>query len=345
MKRRHDTGRTTRGGRTGFTLVELLVVITIMGMLMAIIFPAFEGVRELARQTNCSKNVGALGTASLSYESTAKRFPGLVEANGKSKSRGNESGNKMTWAVALLDNLGNGPLYKSWEFSPNSPGGGIPQQVGKVSTLVCPSDSTIETNDFQPLSYAANSGLPKDAQNIERINKANGVFFNRYVVGRGSSNSGPASTAPYVSLQGDIISGKGAAYTILFAENLQAGNYADKRTSVNSPDPYDGAGGKTAAEAQMYTGFVWNGYGINMGDGDKEKDQERVAPNVKWSRPSSNHPNGVFMAFCSGNGRFVRENIEAHVFRWLCVSNVPRSDLDKSDLCKKPGFSVSDGDF
>ena len=54
----------------GFTLVELLVVITIIGMLMGLLFPAAHSVLESARWMNCQSQMGQIGKAAMLYENT-----------------------------------------------------------------------------------------------------------------------------------------------------------------------------------------------------------------------------------------------------------------------------------
>ncbi len=49
--------------RTGFTLIEMLVVIAIIAILAAILFPVFQKVRENARRTTCASNIKQRGTA------------------------------------------------------------------------------------------------------------------------------------------------------------------------------------------------------------------------------------------------------------------------------------------
>jgi len=66
--------------RRGFTLVELLVVIAVIGLLVALVLPAVQAARESARRGQCANNLRQIGIAMLSFHDANKRYPSAYES-------------------------------------------------------------------------------------------------------------------------------------------------------------------------------------------------------------------------------------------------------------------------
>jgi prepilin-type N-terminal cleavage/methylation domain-containing protein len=97
----------------GFTLLELLVVISIIGMLMALLLPAVQSARESTRRATCANHLRQVGLALLQHETVFRRFPsggwgGMWVAD---PDRGSGRGQPGGWAYGILPYLERNDLY------------------------------------------------------------------------------------------------------------------------------------------------------------------------------------------------------------------------------------------
>lgn len=90
--------------RQAFTLVELLVVIAIIGILVGLLTPAVQAMRESSRRVTCQSRLTPIGMALLSYHDRWQHFPvGTIDASGPIKSVA--TGNHHNWLGRLTDLL------------------------------------------------------------------------------------------------------------------------------------------------------------------------------------------------------------------------------------------------
>ena len=126
----------------GFTLVELLVVITIIGILIALLLPAVQAAREAARKLQCANHFKQVGLALHSYHTYLECFPvGCLDLQ-YDPDRINKQYGWWTWSTYILPYLEQQPLYDKIDFSEVSAKSG--QNIYVAATLIgmyiCPSD-------------------------------------------------------------------------------------------------------------------------------------------------------------------------------------------------------------
>ncbi|HMF12723.1 MAG TPA: DUF1559 domain-containing protein [Gemmataceae bacterium] len=142
--------------RRAFTLVELLVVIAIIGILMSLLLPAVQKIRESANRTKCVNNLKQIGLALHNYHDTLNVFPpGYVDGNKNPFSTpDNDVGPGWGWDSFLLPFLEQDNLYKQIDFSKNV-GMGVNAQVS-LQTLViflCPSEPNRDPFDVYDSTF------------------------------------------------------------------------------------------------------------------------------------------------------------------------------------------------
>jgi prepilin-type N-terminal cleavage/methylation domain-containing protein/prepilin-type processing-associated H-X9-DG protein len=286
--------------RRGFTLIELLVVIAIIAVLIGLLLPAVQKVREAAARSKCTNNLKQLGIGLHAYHDAYGSFPnGVANVNATS----------IGWNSLILPMIEQGAIYTQLNPAIGAYATGVNrnQGVNRVNLFLCPSYT-------EELS----------SSNIDDIN---GVlaFTIHYAGNMGPKGTNPVSGAAYgwnnIGTQG------GLAYEGVLPYN--AGPYTAlpaKTTGV----PLTGIG-DGSSNTMMVFEVSWKGLEASPGslrswvrgcdwtdDCTSMKNVTNAMKTVKYNgggnfndiSMGSNHTGGCNVAFGDGSVRFLRESID-----------------------------------
>lgn len=269
--------------RVAFTLVELLVVIAIIGVLMALLLPAVQAVREAARRIQCVNNLSQLALAVQQYESAHELLPpGVLDAQGPIESVA--QGQHVNWLAHLLPHLDQQNAYDRLDFAAGAYGAkNAPLRNWGANVFLCPSDSGAAA--LAPLGVSNYAGCHHDLEApIDADN--HGVLF---------LNSGVRYR--------DIADG--SSQTILFGEKLAtkldlgwlSGTRATLRNTGTAINASSSPGGLLALIGDAAE--ILPGYAAPAAAAIPAK------PALVVGGFESHHPSGAVFAFADGSVRFL----------------------------------------
>jgi prepilin-type N-terminal cleavage/methylation domain-containing protein len=153
----------------GFTLVELLVVIAVIGILVALLLPAVQVAREAARRSQCQNNLKQLALALHNYHDMAKTFPPAIQVDWDVIPASSDR-LRRNWVILVLPFLEEQNVFDQFDFTQYiNADANMPARSNKLQVMLCPTDSrnatpyagmpgTGEGGNWARGNYAANGG-------------------------------------------------------------------------------------------------------------------------------------------------------------------------------------------
>ena len=329
---------------SGFTLVELLVVITIIGILISLLLPAVQAAREAARRMQCSNNLKQIGLAMHNFESQNGTFPPGTMSKLRFSYENTTTSGGYEWPYFLhylLPHLEqqayhdalDGPrfdLENPWD-KPDL----WPATVSKVALpmLLCSSDSV--GGNLQ--DYNASNGL--------QLSKSNylGIFSglcdgDNYDASGYYKDSIATQRAVFRPCKGTTIADikDGTSNTMAVAEYLKGLDPTDARGGFYT----NRAGCKflyatTGPNSSVQDSLCSYNSSFCPSDGSRNQPSENLpciggSDIENFATPRSRHVGGVNVVFCDGSVHFVQDGIDATTWRclgWIADGNAVTIDF------------------
>ena len=295
---------TRKTNRIGFTLIELLVVIAIIAILIGLLLPAVQKVREAANKMKCTNNLKQLGLALHSYHDNNQSFP----AN-----KNLATVTSIGWHVMILPYIEQTALGNS--ANPSLPSyitaGNVNRLLGgnKISTFLCPSYDQI-------LSLSAIDNLPNGtmAYTMHYVGVA-GPKGTNPTTGTAYNVNGPATSQAGLAADGILPFHKSLSTTAPATPGaVKIGDITDgtSNTMMVAEWAWQGLEATPGALRAWQRGGIWdNDFPACKNIGSSMR-TVRYITNTNHNDISigSNHTGGCNIAFGDGSVRFIRESID-----------------------------------
>jgi prepilin-type N-terminal cleavage/methylation domain-containing protein/prepilin-type processing-associated H-X9-DG protein len=313
--------------KSGFTLVELLVVITIIGILIALLLPAVQAAREAARKMQCGNNLKQLSLGVIQHEQTQKFFPsggwGFAWVPDPDRGVGKEQPGGWLYAIlpyieqTELAQLGSDGDAQNWSTTQLT---GVTQMI--QTPLTCMNCPTRRTPTLYPLGWVYYGG----ATTFHGANNISNVARGDYAVSWGDDSSywwqdGPADLTAAKTRDWDDLRIRKTATGISFLRSQvgiqeitdgTSNTYMLGEKYLNSDCYYTGT--DSSDNETMYNGFN-NDYDCLTALGyDPLQDQAGYDGNGRFG---SAHANGLNMSFCDGSVQSISYSIDPETHRRL----------------------------
>ncbi len=304
----------SRTSRKGFTLIELLVVIAIIAILIGLLLPAVQKVREAAARTQCTNNLKQLGLATHNFHDVNGALPSSDAAT-----------TGISAHAYLLPHIEQDNIFKLINFTLNyNNTANAAAAAMNVKTFLCPSDPVNEV----PVGWAGNNYRTNSGNNILNsqpgttsgstnfgMEPPNGPFVPLINTRKFASiTDGLSNTAGWSEhLKGDFNQGR-STFTDTFRPGTYPANSDESVTMCNAIDPNN-----LSFQGVSDVGAPWiRGYHSTT------KYYHAHLPNTRscmWppqriaTTAKSAHSNGVMVGMMDGSIRFVPNSINIVAWR------------------------------
>jgi prepilin-type N-terminal cleavage/methylation domain-containing protein/prepilin-type processing-associated H-X9-DG protein len=297
--------------RRAFTLIELLVVIAIIAVLIGLLVPAVQKVREAANRMSCLNNLKQLGLALHNYHDVNGYFPyrtlvGVTATGGNAPAP-----NLWAWGAFLLPYIEQSALHDQLRpgFGSIPPVSGTadprtPLVLTPIKVYICPSDTGPVLN-----------------------NRLGGYSKTNYPVSKAIADAGPAGRKIRMAAITD-----GTSNTLMLAERANpAGGLPFAHIGAIWITQVGSNVSMSFEPGFMNVSMPATGFNASGGCCNSAGD-----PNDIKSASNSMHPGGAQFAFCDGSAKFIRQTIE------YFPANLASDDNSKDFLFNNL-FHISDG--